>query len=184
MENIRRMTNELCKANTNRFGAAFFEQHILLNEQYSHRLADVLGADKEILSLAAYLHDIAAISDFNTLADHHMIGAEKARQILKTKGYSEATILRVQKCIENHSTPLAPEEGSQEEVCFSNADAITQIVNPVYWLYYAYNVRGFSYEEGKTWYYNRVTSHWEKLIAPAKEMIAAEYHCILEMLLR
>jgi len=177
------MTNELCKSGNNRFGAAFYEQHILLNERYSHRLADILNADKEILSLAAYLHDIAAISDFTTLAEHHLKGAEKAGQILANKGYPLSVITKVQKCIVTHSAPVALGEGTIEEVCFSNADAITQIVNPVYWLYYAFSVRGFSYEDGKRWYYERVTTHWEKLIAPAKQLIEADYRNILGILI-
>lgn len=184
MESIKAMTYDLCKSGDNRFGAAFYEQHILLNEKYAHRLADILNADKEILSLAAYLHDIAAISDFSTLSEHHLAGAEKAGKILRDKGYPEPVINKVKKCIETHSVPLALGEGSIEEVCFSNADAITQIVNPVYWLYYAFSVRSFSFDEGKRWYYERVTSHWNKLIEPAKDLIDAEYHTILGILLK
>ncbi len=184
MEHIKGMIKELSKSKNNRFGVAFYEQHILINELYSHRLADKLGADKEVLSLAAYLHDIAVVSDFDNLAEHHLIGAEKAGHILATKGYSADIIEKVQRCIVSHSTPVAIGEGSPEEVCFSNADAITQIVNPVYWLYYAFSVRGFSYEEGTKWYFKRVTSHWEQLIDPAKKLIEKEYHCVLEMLLR
>lgn len=185
MENIKTMIEDLSKSKNNKFGSAFYQQHILLNERFSHRLADHLGADKEVLSLAAYLHDIAAISDYNTLADHHLIGAQRAGHILESKGcYSPVTIRKVQKCIETHSNPVAEGEASKEEICFSNADAMTQIVNPVYWLYYAYNVKGLSYEEGRQWYYTRVTTHWNKLIEPAKKMIEAEYHSVIEMLLR
>ncbi len=35
-----------------------------------------------------------------------------------------------------HAIPVAPDKGTKEEVCVSNADAISQIIRPAYWLYF------------------------------------------------
>lgn len=57
-------------------------------------------ADKEIVELSAWLHDIARIETAEE--DHHVKGAEKAGKILKGFGYPEDRIKKVQHCVISH----------------------------------------------------------------------------------
>lgn len=171
-----------CLSPENLFGAVFFEQHILLVERFALQLCDKLGADRDKVLAAVYLHDIAAVTDFSSLAEHAICGAEMAGEILARDGHDNGWIDSVKRCIETHSVPLAPDAGSPEQVCLSNADALSQVANPLYWLYYAFNVRGFDYTAGRKWYVERVNSVWEKLIEPAREMGERHYRFALELL--
>jgi HD superfamily phosphodiesterase len=83
-----------CKCNKiqNELGSAFFEQHILIVKEYACRLADILGADQEIVEISSYLHDISAVMDINTLSQHSHLSAETAEFILKERSYDSDKI--------------------------------------------------------------------------------------------
>ena len=166
----------------NRFGPAFFQEHIMYVEKYAQRLAQALSADTEVVLAAAYLHDLAAVVDFNCLAQHATLGSRMSLDILAGGHLPKEKIEAVSQCIALHSVPLSTDAGSVEAVCLSNADAMSQIANPTYWLFYIYVIRGFAFEEGRDWYYQRITSHWDSLIKPAQEIIEPEYRRALEML--
>ena len=50
-------------------------------------LAEKYGADKEVVLIAAWLHDIASITDYSLYDLHHIHGAEMAYSILKEYDY-------------------------------------------------------------------------------------------------
>ncbi|MBN1347109.1 MAG: hypothetical protein JXQ73_30740 [Phycisphaerae bacterium] len=81
-----------------------------------------------------------------------------------------------------HSSPVPLGGGTPEAVCLSNADAMAQITQPAYWLYYAFVVRRWDFEAGTQWYRQRVEDHWDRLIGPARERIAASYQRTQEIL--
>lgn len=62
-----------------------------------------------------------------------------------------------------------------EDSCVSNADAIAQITNAAYWLYYVYQIRQFEFDKGREWMRNRVEKNWHALIPQAKELIEEPY---------
>ena len=111
-----------------------------------------------------------------------MAGAEIARGILQEHGYPSERIDRVARCIMSHASPVQMGSGLPEEVCLSNADAMSQITKPVYWLYYVFRVRQFGFTEGREWLRRRVESNWTALIQPARDLIEAEYHQTRELL--
>ncbi|MCU0916609.1 MAG: HD domain-containing protein [Planctomycetes bacterium] len=171
-----------CNSSRNAFGPAFVEEHLSVVAEYAKKLGKTLGADLEIVELAAWLHDLAAVQDLAALPRHPALGAEIARKVLRAQDYPEERTDRVARCILSHSVPVRKGGGLPEEVCVSNADAMAQIVKPVYWLHYVYRVRGFSFEEGRDWVRQRVESNWAALIAPARAMIEAERRQVREML--
>ncbi len=85
-------------------------------------------------------------------------------------------------CIASHSTPIRVGNGLIEEVCVSNADAMSQIVKPTYWFYYVFHVRQFGFTEGRDWLRQRVESNWSALIPPARTIIEKEYRQVAEFL--
>lgn len=165
-----------CKKTGNALGPSFFDHHILKVVEYSKLLADSLAADSEVVEIAAYLHDIAAVQNIKALPEHHILSAVIAGNMLHGYNFSNERIERVVQAIKKHVNPVQVGEASLEDVCLSNADAMSQIAEPVYWLYFAYSVRRLSFEQGKEWYQKRIENNWKALIPQAKEIIEKEYH--------
>ncbi|MEN6426161.1 MAG: HD domain-containing protein [Phycisphaerales bacterium] len=171
-----------CNSGKNAFSPAFFDEHLSVVVAYARQLAEVLGADLEIVELAGWLHDISAIQDFAALPRHPALSVEIARKMLQEQGCPPERIERVAKCIASHSTPIQVGNGLIEEVCISNADAMSQIVKPAYWSYYVFRVRQFGFVEGRDWLRQRVESHWAALIPQAKAIVEKQYCQVKEVL--
>lgn len=179
---IKKYVADECNSSRNAFGPAFFEEHLSVVVGYARRLAGALGADLEIVELAGWLHDISAVQDFAALPKHPVLSAEIARSMLLEKGYPSERIERVTACIASHSSPVRVGNGLIEEVCVSNADAMSQIVKPAYWFYYVFHVRQFGFAEGRDWLRQRVEANWAALIPVARATIEKQYRQISELL--
>jgi uncharacterized protein len=179
---ISAYVEKACGKSDNVLTNSFFAEHILVVEEYAIRLAGILKADDEIVSLSAFLHDISAVLDFSSLPNHNIESARIASELLAENAYSRDKIERVSQCIVNHILPIELGKGTLEEVCLSNADAMSQIANPGYWLYFAFRIKNMNYDEGRSWYLNRINDHWTKLIDPAKKLIESNYTKLQEMI--
>jgi len=69
-----------------------------------------------------------------------------------------------------------------EEFCLSNADAISQIANPGYWLYFAFRIKNMNYDEGRSWYLSRINDHWTKMIETARNLVESDYAKVKELI--
>ncbi len=172
---VVKYVRDLCRDPANAFTEAFFNEHICMVVDYSRKLAEVMKADAEVVELAAYLHDMAAVRDFRVLATHAQKGAEEGRSFLKERGYDARRADRVAACILRHSSPIRAGEGLPEEVCVSNADAMAQIANPPYWFFFAYRIMGMGFVAGRNWYAEKVMANWAQLTDPARRIIEARY---------
>ncbi|MCU7496535.1 MAG: HD domain-containing protein [Ignavibacteria bacterium] len=181
-ESVKNYVNEECKKQSNVFGAAFFEDHVMLVADYSRKLAEKISADIEIVEISSYLHDISAVQDIKNLPAHNTLSAEVAERFLRAEGYRSERVEAVKRTIISHTVPLKLNGATPEEVCLSNADAMSQITRPVYWLYFVFSIRNLSYEEGRKWIKARVENNWTALIEPAKEIIEKEYLLVRELL--
>ena len=181
-EVVREYVSNECKSGRNALGPAFFDQHLAVVVKYGRMLAEMLAADLEIVELAAWLHDIAAVQDIAALPRHPALSAEIARKVLERNDYPSERIERVERCILFHSVPVQIGSGAPEEVCVSNADAISLIVKPAWWFYFVFKVRQLGFEEGKAWLLRRVESNWAALTQPARELIEAQCRQTRELL--
>lgn len=172
---LRTLVEERCLAPENYFHPAFYEYHIQVVEKYALQLADICNADKEVVQVAALIHDIAAITDFSKLANHATEGSEMAKTLLANYPLTNEQKEKVYHCIEIHSQPIQIGADIPEAVCISNADAMSQISEPFYWMFYMFSVRKFGFDEGYNWYKQRVSSHWDSIIAPAREIVNEKY---------
>jgi uncharacterized protein len=175
-EQMRTLIKDVCSRGTGPFDDDFFNKHINVVAQIADTLAQTFHADREIVALAAYLHDISAIEDYAKVSNHHILGGERAGEILSAQGYPAEKIAAVRRCIFSHSAPVPPGQGTMEEVCVSNADAASQILMPGYWLRYAFTAKRFSYEQGLAWYTKAIDSHWNSMAEEAKAIVAEAYH--------
>jgi uncharacterized protein len=164
-----------CQKKENLFDKSFFEEHILVVEKFSLELAKYFKADEEIVRLSSFLHDISAIQNFSSIPEHNKLGAEIAAKYLKELNYPEEKIQLIAKCIIAHKSPVGLNNGTPEEICISNADAMAQINNILYWSFYTFNVHKFNFNEGKNILINRMENNWNNLITPAKDIIEKKY---------
>ncbi|MCX7711416.1 MAG: HD domain-containing protein, partial [Clostridia bacterium] len=149
---------------------------------YAELLAERFNADKEVVELAAYLHDFSVIVDPETANEHHIAGADLAERILTEYSLPKDKIEKVKQCILTHSSPIQVGEGDCEAVCLSNADAMAQIAKPAFWLYVNYSIWKNSYRQGVKAYLDWIDGNWKGLIAPAKEYVGDRYLKVKEIL--
>ena len=74
-----------CESEGNFFGMGCWH-HILAVVKNAVELAPQYGADPEVVEIAAWLHDIASVTDYALYAEHHIHGAEMAKDILAKLG--------------------------------------------------------------------------------------------------
>ena len=179
---ICKFAQQACQRDENIFSPSFFDQHLSVVAGCAASLAERLGADLEVVELAAYLHDISAVFDPATMPNHPRQSADLATQILLQHGYPEGRARTVGLTIASHSNPLPLGSARPEEVCLSNADAVARILRPAYWMYFAFGVRKCGFEEGRQWLRELIEKQWRMLIEPAKELAGNQYRATLELL--
>lgn len=88
------------------------------------KLAELEGADVEILKAAALLHDVARPLESTTGFSHSVKGAEIARNILKQTDFPEIKIERVCKVIRTHRFSEKEEAQELEEKILQDSDRL------------------------------------------------------------
>lgn len=182
IDGIRDLVRSECLRDSNRFGPAFFDQHLETVVRYGRELAVRLGADPEVVALAGYLHDLSAVRDLASVPTHHLDGARIAHELLRAHGWAPAVADAVCRCIESHSAPVVKGQGTLEEVCVSNADVMSHIARPAYWFFYLYRVRGMQYGDGLSWLRTRVERLWSGLTEDARAIVAIEHSAAVRIL--
>ena len=177
-EKVMNYVEDACIQPANQLTKSFYREHVLVVHKYCGILASVLKCDEDIACISALLHDISVVFDFKSLPNHNTESAGIAERVLRSFKYPEDRIARVKRCISNHMSPLKINEGPLEDVVLSNADAISQIIVPSYWLYFAFKIRNSGYDEGLKWYSDRIENNWDSLIDPAKSLIEERYRNI------
>lgn len=180
-ENLRHEIYSRCQKSTNKFGMGCY-YHIIAVVKNAEILAEEYGADKEIVMIAAWLHDIASITDDSLYELHHIHGAEMAHRILKEYGYDDKKIALVENCIRNHRGSISAEKISLEELCVADADAISHFDSVPSLLYLAYAQKGMGIEEGRTFVKDKLTRSFQKLSAASKKHYQGKFEKVMEVL--
>ena len=145
-------------------------------------LAQKYGADKEIVMIASWLHDIASVTDHDLYEDHHIYGAEIAYGLLTQLSYDRSKIPLVQACIKNHRGSVCLDRNSIEELCVTDADAISHFDSIPSLLYLVYAERKMNYEDGKRYVKEKLERSFGKLSAQSKEYYRNKYQQAMEIL--
>ena len=114
----------------------FVEHHIKTVVSESLKLSEKYPeADKEILEVAAWLHDVG--HDFekcgNTKAyiderSHHIRSAELTKEFLTKINFSKEKIDKIIHCIESHRTRTPPEPKTIEAKIVASADNLSHFI--------------------------------------------------------
>ncbi len=99
-------------------------EHTLRVYNLCIKLAELEGADVDVLKAASLLHDIARPLEATTGVSHSIKGAEIARNILKKINFPETKIDKVCKVIRTHRFTEGIEAQEIEEKILNDADRL------------------------------------------------------------
>lgn len=179
LEYIRNEVYERSIKPSNKFGMGCY-YHIVAVVKNGELLAERYGADKEVVTIASWLHDIASITDYSMYENHHIYGAEIAKQILAKFDYEPEKIELVQECIRNHRGSVNLKRQSLEEKCV--ADAISHFDSIPSLLYLAYVERKMNIQGGIDFVKSKLERSYEKLSEESKVYYQEKYQQAMALL--
>lgn len=176
IEKVKKYVEYECKKPTSKYWFSAFAhfEHVV---KLSNQLADEIWADKEIIEIAAWLHDIGSILYWRE--NHHITWAEISEKKLREFWYPEDKIMKVKNCILNHRWSTNFERLTIEEKILSEADTISAFYN-IHWLFEA----AYVYEklDTKKWLktvLDKLDRKWEQLhFEESKKILKERYEAI------
>lgn len=157
---IRRLVKE-------RFEESDWKYHVLPVVKYAKKLAKKYKADKEVVELAALLHDIGRVN-IKYDEKHHIVGVPEAEKILKKFNYPEKVIKEVKHVVESHRTGKGPKPRTMIAKIVANADAMAHFdILPVFF-WWRKSRKGYTFEETVNWVKNKIENDWKKKITLAE----------------
>ena len=179
---IERIVETACATDTNIFGYSIWTHHITQVVVNARRLAPRFRADREVVELAALLHDYVGIKDATLHHDHHIHGPVEAERILRALGYPDAKIALVKACIATHRASVRAETRSVEGECLATADAIAHIEHVPSLLHYVFVQRRMGVDEGTDWVKQKLRRSWQKISPFIQAEMQEQYDAALKTL--
>lgn len=167
-----------CKKDSNIYGYSAWSHHIESVVKFALILADKLEADKEILEIAALLHDIGSVTNKDWYEEHHIHGARIAQEILEKYSYPEEKIKSVKECIIAHRGSRDIKRLSLEAQILASADAMSHFENVDSLMHLAYAVHKLEVDEGREFVLGKLARSWKKLMPEAKDILYDKYEAI------
>jgi uncharacterized protein len=177
IKEVEKIVRETCAKETNEFTHAL-ETHFIPVVENAKILAEKLGADMEIVTLAAWLHDYASVYDVKLMPEHHLHSLKFAQEILSKLNYPQDKIDQVKHCIEAHRGSQKIPRQTLEAECVASADAMAHITSFPALLILAWKVHKMSYQEGIDFAVAKMERSWNKLIPAARELVEEQYQAI------
>ncbi len=152
--------------------------HLLPVVQHARGLTETCHANREVVELSAWLHDIGRIK-FGA-EDHELTGAEEAQRILTQFGYSEDIIRQVRHCILSHRGKGSTSPETIEAKIVATADALAHFDMIPAWLTAISDKGREDVDEMYNWLSEKIDRDWSKklLIPQAVEMAEEKYRAI------
>ena len=178
MNIIEQMTKEVknrCYACENIYGPGIWTHHIVSVIEHAKKLAKRYGADVEIVTLAAILHDVASITKIEYVEQHHIIGAEIAEELLSSFKYPQEKIEHIKLCILNHRGSEIANKQSIEEVCVADADSLSHFDNIPSLFSMVYKEKQMPIDEGAKFIKEKLERSFMKLSDETKILYRKKY---------
>jgi uncharacterized protein len=106
-----------------------YEEHFVPVVKFAKELAQLRGADEEVVEVAAWLHDIGSLH--GDKENHHTYGRDYAQMYLEKLGYPQEKIEMVKHAIFAHRGSRSIARESVEAECVADADAMSHIYDVV-----------------------------------------------------
>jgi uncharacterized protein len=150
-----------CQKPDSKYGYAPFKYHFVPMVKYADELADELGGDKEIILIAAWLHDIGSI--VYGRKNHHKTGTKIAKQKLTELNYSGKKIELVKQCILNHRGSRNDKRKTIEEKIIAEADILSNFEDIAGLFEVAFVYENKNRSEAKNSVLNKLQRKWNQL---------------------
>ncbi len=145
------------------------------------RLAQKLDADKEVVEIAAFLHDYTRC--LGDRENHHNSSADYAINFLKKHNFPEEKIKLTDSCIRNHRGSLHVLRKSTEEKILATADAMAHIQQPLPMFYTWYGIHKMDILEGAVEIENKLKRSWNKIYYDfVQDELKDQYECLMRVL--
>lgn len=181
IDQIKTFVEEECQKPTSKYGYEPFPFHFVPVVKYALALADEMGGDKEIIELAAWLHDIGSI--IYGREDHHVTGAKVAEEKLTDLGYPPEKIALVKKCILNHRGSQKTKGASIEEQIVADADIMSNFDNLPGIFKAAFVYENLNQGEAKESVRKKLENKWRQLnFEKSKQIIRPKYEAAMLLL--
>ncbi len=182
LNKIKIKVKDVCYSPNNKFTYTVWPYHILPVVEHSLDLGKKMDADLEVLELAAYFHDYAALIDFNLYDEHHILGATMAGEILTNLNFPNNKINHIKECIKVHRGSRNDNKISIEAKILASADAMAHISELVDMFYLAFGVHKYYTEDGVKWLKGKLERSWEKIIPEGKAIINDDYDIAIKII--
>ncbi|MEM5830289.1 MAG: HD domain-containing protein [Candidatus Aenigmatarchaeota archaeon] len=151
-----------------------YKNHVLLVYKVAIKLANKLKANKDVIKVAALFHDIAVMKFGKE--NHEIKSAEIAEDVLLKFNLDRSFIEEVKKCIieHRHSKDIIP--SSLESKIIRDADAISVIMNPLWFLIVFLERTNYNFREAFQMLKNRTDELYNSLILDESKKLAKRYY--------
>ncbi len=181
IKKVRAFVKTECQKPSSKYGYEPFAFHFEPVVKYAKKLANEVGADKEIVQIAAWLHDIGSI--IYGRQDHHITGAKIAGKLLADLNYPPAKIKLVQKCILNHRGSINNIRKSKEEQIIAEADAMSHFDNIAGIFKAAFIYENLSQQDAQKTVRKKLQNKYRQIKTPyAKKIIKPKYDAAMLLL--
>ena len=178
---VKNFVENECKKPSSKYGYEPFPYHFVHVLFYAEKLADELGGDKEIILIAAWLHDIGSI--IYGREDHHITSAKIAEEKLKEFNYSADKIELIKKCILNHRGSQQNFRESIEEKIVAEADVLSNFENIAGIFKAAFVYENLNQGEAKDSVRKKLENKWKQLhFDSSKRIIRPKYEAAMLLL--
>ena len=181
-EKMFKEVKKRCEKPTNAYGVGAWDHHIKVVYELAKKYAGEYGADKEIVSIAALLHDIASVTDISYAEDHHIIGADIAEELLRKEDYPKEKIELIKKCILNHRGSKLQKKNTPEEICIADSDAMAHFYSIPSLLSMVYKEKGLSIDEGSKFVMDKLERSYNKMSNKGKKLVQEQYEAAKKIL--
>ncbi|MEW5955660.1 MAG: HD domain-containing protein [Candidatus Micrarchaeota archaeon] len=162
----------------------FYKRHLLPVVFNALELARATGADRSVVEVAAWLHDVARLrSKQLKRGAHELKSAEEARKILKQFGAKPEFIERVADCIHHHVD--GRQASNAEEKALVSADGLAHLENASWLLFIALRDNySNDLESAEEWVRNKIEFAWKHKIVlrQAREKARQHYAAAIKIL--
>ena len=181
-EKIYEEVKRRCSLPSNTYGIGAWDHHIKLVYDLAKKNYKKYNAKREIVVLAALLHDIASVTNKDYTENHHIIGADIAEELLKKENYPEVEINQVKTCILNHRGSVLKEKNTPEEVCIADCDAMAHFYAVPSLLSMVYKEKGLSIDDGADFVLKKLERSYKKLSDIGKREVKEHYDAAVKIL--
>lgn len=156
-----------------------YREHIQYVYKYVVMLSKDKNVDREVLELAALLHDVSMTDMALDRSRHNEYGAEIAEQLLRENNYPEDKTQLVKRCILNHSKRRQQYRSTEEEQILVDADGLSHfdVVKTLYSL--PSKVMGLSEEDSVRFVQDKMTGDYNELSDDLKYLVKDKYDRIM-----